>query len=73
MAVICTSLIYVDGSPECPSHGLIVHVWLVLVFAPQLGDGLRVDQFEDALLPLRPLDVPGTRVLVLEEVQQELP
>ena len=40
---------------------------------PQLGNGLGVHQLEDALLPLGPLDVPGTRVLVLEQVQQELP
>lgn len=54
--------------PEGPSHGFIVHVWLVLVFAPQLGNSLGIHQLEDALLPLGPLDVPGTRVLVLKEV-----
>ena len=43
------------------------------MFAPQLGHGLRVHQLEDALLPLGPLDVPGTGVFVLEKVQQELP
>lgn len=62
-----------DSLPECPPHRLIVHVWLVLVLAPQLGHGLRVNQLEDALLPLGPLYVSGTGVFVLEEVQQELP
>lgn len=61
------------SSPECPPHSLIIHIWLVLVFAPQLGHSLGVDQFEDTLLPLCPLDVPGTRILVLKKVQQELP
>lgn len=62
-----------DGSPEGPSHRLVVHVWLVLVFAPQLRNGFGVDQFENALLPVGPLDVPGTGALVLEQLQQELP
>lgn len=67
---MCTSS---AGPPESPSHRLVVHVGLVLVLPPQLGNSLGVHQFEDALLPLGPLNVPGTRVLVLKEVQQELP
>ncbi|KAF3851958.1 hypothetical protein F7725_005313 [Dissostichus mawsoni] len=48
-------------------HDVFGHVFELL------GDGLGVHQFEDALLPLGPLDVAGAGVLVLEEVQQELP
>ena len=40
---------------------------------PQPGDGLGVDQLEDALLPVGPLDVARAGVLVLEELEQELP
>lgn len=61
------------GSPKCSAHGLIVHVRLVLVFAPQFGNSLGVDQLENALIPLHPLDVPGTGVFVLQQLQQELP
>ena len=59
--------------PECPPHGFVVHVRLVLVFPPQLGHSLGVHQLEDALVPLHPLDVPGTRVLILQQLQEELP
>lgn len=59
--------------PQRSAHGLVVHVGLVLVFTPQLGHGLGVNQLEDALLPLHPLDVPGAGVLVLQQLQQELP
>lgn len=43
------------------------------MFAPQLRHGLGVHQLEDALLPLRPLDVFGTGVLILQQRQQEFP
>lgn len=59
--------------PQRSAHGLVVHVGLVLVLAPQFGHGLGVDQLEDALLPLHPLDVPGAGVLILQQLQQELP
>lgn len=60
------SLTHTHGdSPKSTSHSLVVHVWFVLVFSPKLGHCLGVDQFEDALLPLGPFDVPGTGVLVL--------
>lgn len=61
------------GSPQGSAHGLVIHVRLVLVFPPQFGHGLGVDQLENALLPLHPLDVPGTGVFVLQQLQQELP
>lgn len=59
--------------PEGTSHGLIVHVGFVLVFAPQLGHSFGVHQLEDTFLPLSPLNVPGTGVLILQQVQKELP
>ena len=55
------------SSPQCPAHGLVVHVGLVLVQSPQPGDRLRVDQLEDALLSVGPLDVP--RAALLQEKQ----
>ena len=59
--------------PECPAHGLIVHVRLVLVEPPQPGDRLAVHQLEDTLLSVGPLDELGAAVLVLQQLQQELP
>lgn len=41
--------------------------------APQAGHGFRVDQLEDALLAVRPLDVARAVVPVLQQLQQELP
>lgn len=61
------------GSPQGSAHGLVIHVRLVLVFAPQFGNGLGVDQLENAFIPLHPFDVPGTGVFVLQQLQQELP
>ena len=52
--------------PESAAHGLVVHVWLVLVEAPQPGHRLAVDQLEDALLPVGPLDEPWTTLFVLK-------
>ena len=43
------------------------------MFAPQSGHSLGVDQFEDALLSLHPLDISGAGVLILQQLQQELP
>ena len=58
---------------QSSAHGLVVHVWFVLVKAPEPGHGLAVDQLEDALLPVDPLDVGWTAGGGLEEGQQELP
>ena len=51
--------------PESAAHGLVVHVWLVLVQPPQPGHRLAVHQLEDALLSVGPLDVLGTALFVL--------
>uniref|UniRef100_A0A182QPI3 Uncharacterized protein n=1 Tax=Anopheles farauti TaxID=69004 RepID=A0A182QPI3_9DIPT len=59
--------------PERPSHRLVVHVRFVLVHAPQLRYRLRVDQLENALLPVRPFDVPRAVLAILQQLQQELP
>lgn len=40
---------------------------------PEPRDGLGVDQLEDAFLAIRPFDVAGTGILVLQQLQQELP
>lgn len=59
--------------PQGPPHGLVVHVRFVFLLAPQLGHSLGVHQLEDALLSLRPLDVLGAGVSVLQKGQEELP
>ena len=59
--------------PEGPAHGLIVHVGLVLVFPPQTGDGLGVDQLEDARPGVGPFDVARADLAVLKELHEELP
>ncbi len=51
--------------PESAAHGLVVHVWLVLVESPEAGHRFAVHQLEDPLLPVAPLDVLGAAVLVL--------
>lgn len=43
------------------------------MFPPQFGHSFGIDQFEDALFPLHPLDVAGTGVFILQQLQQELP
>lgn len=60
-------------SPERSAHGFVVHIRLVFVLAPQLGDGLGVHQLKNAFLSLRPFDVFGTGVFVLQQGQEELP
>lgn len=41
--------------------------------APQSGHRLGIDQLEYALIPICPLDEPGTVLAVLQKLQQELP
>lgn len=41
--------------------------------APESRDSLRVHQFEYTLFTIRPFDVAGAVLLVLEQFQQELP
>ena len=53
--------------PESSTHGLVVHVGLVLVQPPEPGHGLAVHQLEDALLPVAPLDELGTAVFILKQ------
>lgn len=43
------------------------------MFSPQSGHSLGVDQFEDTLFSLHPLDVAGTGGFILQQVQQKLP
>lgn len=55
------------------AHRLVVHVRLVLVHAPESGHRLGVDQLEDALLAVRPLDETRTILTILQQLEQELP
>lgn len=55
------------------AHGLVVHVGLVLVQPPQPRHGLGVDQLEDALLAVGPLDEARAVLAVLQQLEQELP
>ena len=41
--------------------------------SPQVRDGLGVDQLEDASVTVGPLDVARTVVIVVQQLQQELP
>lgn len=59
--------------PEGAAHRLVVHVGLVLVHAPQLRHGLRVDELEDALITVGPLNEARAVLAVLQELQQKLP
>lgn len=59
--------------PESSAHGLIVHVWFVLVFAPESGHSLGVDQLKDPCMPIGPFDVTWAGLSVLEKLNQELP
>lgn len=61
------------SSPERSAHGFVVHIRLVFVLPPQLGNSLGVHQLKNALLSLRPFDVFGTGVFVLQQGQEELP
>ena len=51
--------------PESPAHGLVVHVRLVLVHAPQPRHCLAVHQLEDSRRPVGPLDELGATFLIL--------
>lgn len=59
--------------PECSSHCLIIHIWLVLVFAPKSGHCFWVDQLEDPCMGIGPFDVPGADLSILQQLHQELP
>ena len=65
-----TSLVVI---PESSAHGLIVHIWLVLVHPPQPGHSLAVHQLEYPRLPVHPLDVRRAAGGGLQQGQQELP
>lgn len=54
-------------------HGLVVHVGLVLVQAPQPRHRLGVHELEHALLAVGPLDVARAVLAVLQQLEQELP
>lgn len=62
-----------NSSPQGPAHSLVVHIRLIFVFTPQFRNSLWINKFEDALLSVHPLDVSGTRVLILQKLQQKLP
>ncbi|CAH4035221.1 unnamed protein product [Pieris brassicae] len=55
------------------AHGLVVHIWLVLVETPQPRYRFRVHEFKHAFLAVCPLDVPWAVFPVLKEFQKELP
>lgn len=57
-----TLIIIAEGT----THGLVVHVWLVLVEAPESRDGFAVDQLEDASFSIRPLDIARAVFSILE-------
>ena len=56
--------------PKRSAHSFVVHIRLVLMEAPEPGDGLAVHQLEDALLTVAPLDELGAALLVLNRNQR---
>lgn len=60
-------------APEGPAHGFVVHVRLVFVQPPEAGDSFGVNQLEDTLLSMGPLNVAGAIIPVLQQLKQELP
>ena len=60
-------------SPESSAHGLVIHVWLVLVKSPQSGDRFAVHDLKDAPVSVQPLDVVRTVRRGLKQREEELP
>ena len=58
---------------EGSAHGLVVHVWLVLVKSPQSGDRFAVHDLEDAPVSVQPLDMVRTVSWGLKQREEELP
>jgi len=52
---------------------VIVHRWSVLSLSPQSGDLDRVNDLEDSLLPIDPVDVVAIEGGLEEELLDELP
>ena len=59
--------------PECAAEFLIVHGWAVFLGAPHSGDLVRLDNAEDSLGSILPLDQPWIVIRVVQQFEQELP
>ena len=60
-----TSLVVI---PESSAHGLIVHIWLVLVHPPQPGHSLAVHNLKNSFLSVAPFDEFWAAIFVLQIV-----
>ena len=59
--------------PERARQLVIVHGRPVLPLAPQRCHAVRVDDLEDPLLPVQPVDAAGVEVRLVEQLLDELP
>ena len=63
----------VKYAPHCAAELFIRHLRVVLLSAPHVGDGFRVDESEDSGLPILPSDELRAVRFGLEKVADELP
>jgi len=59
--------------PQRTRQLVVVHRWSVLSLSPQSGDLDRVDNLEDPLLPVDPVDVVAVEGGLQQELLDELP
>ena len=64
-----------DYLPQGSTELFVCHLLVVFLLAPEIGDDFRVDDTEDTLLAVLPLDdaVLAHPLAVLEKVSNELP
>ena len=60
-------------SPHGPAQLLVGHAAVLLLLAPHLSHGLRLDELEDAVAPVLPLHEPLVLLGVDQDVPDELP
>jgi len=59
--------------PQRTRQFVVVHCWTVLSLSPQGGDLDRVDNLEDPLLPVDPVDVVAVKCGLQQELLDKLP
>jgi len=59
--------------PQRTRQLVVVHCWPVLSLSPQSGDLDRVDNLEDPLLPIDPVDVVAVEGGLEQELLDKLP
>ena len=59
--------------PERAAQLVVVHGGPVLALAPERGHAVRVDDLEDALLAVQPVDGGGVELRLQQQLLDELP